>query len=61
MVQAISPKEAVCKASFLDLQGSGKGTRLRRSLEARDKSGDIIRIDRARPEGYSADHVLHEL
>ncbi len=41
---------------------TAKGARrLRRSLEARGKSGDVIRVDRARPEGYSADHVLHEL
>jgi hypothetical protein len=35
--------------------------RLRRWLEARSKPGHVIRVDRARPEGYSADHVLHEL
>lgn len=41
---------------------TAKGARrLRRSLEARGKSGDVIRVDRHRPEGYSAEHVLHEL
>jgi hypothetical protein len=36
-------------------------THLRRSLEAQGRPGNVIRVDRARPEGYSADHVLHEL
>ena len=34
---------------------------LRRSLESRGKTGHVIRADRGRPEGYSAEHVLHEL
>ena len=40
---------------------SAGARRLRRSLDARGKPGHVIRVDRSRSEGYSADHVLHEL
>jgi hypothetical protein len=40
---------------------SAGARRLSRPLHARGKSGHVIRVDCARPEGYSAGHVLHEL
>ena len=35
--------------------------RLREVLDRKGKPGNVIRVERARPEGYSADHVLHEI
>lgn len=41
---------------------SGRGGRkLREALTAKGKPGYIIRVDRRRGDGYSADHVLHEV
>src|SRR5688572_14057477 len=41
---------------------TAKGARrLRHSLEVRGRPGHVIRVDRVRPKGYSAEHVLHEL
>lgn len=35
--------------------------RLRESLTAKGKRGDVIRVDRFRKEGFSAEHVVHEV
>ncbi|MEX2140434.1 MAG: replication-relaxation family protein [Pirellulales bacterium] len=35
--------------------------RLREILARKGKAGNVIRLERTRPEGYSADHVLHEI
>lgn len=41
---------------------TAKGARrLRRSLESRGKPGNVIRVDRLRSNGCTADHALHEL
>ena len=47
------PKTYYCTA-----RGARK---LRESLAAKGKPGHIIRVDRRRREGYSVDHVLHEV
>jgi hypothetical protein len=41
---------------------TARGARkLRRALAAKGKPGHIIRVDRSRQEGCSADHVLHDV
>ena len=46
------------KTYFCTARGARK---LREALAAKGKPGHIIRVDRTRREGYSADHVLHEV
>lgn len=46
------------KVYYVTQQGA---KRLRQALAAKGKPGSVIRVDRKRSEGYSADHVVHEL
>lgn len=46
------------KTYFCTARGACK---LREALDAKGKPAHIIRVDRTRREGYSADHVLHEV
>jgi len=46
------------KVYFVTQRGARK---LRQVLSTRNKLGDVIRVDRSRKNGYSADHILHEV
>jgi hypothetical protein len=46
------------KVYFVTKRGA---QRLRQELAARGKPGHVIRVDRSRGEGYSAEHVVHEI
>lgn len=46
------------KVYFVTKRGA---RRLRQELAARGKPGHVIRVDRSRGEGYSAEHVVHEI